>query len=263
MNKKNLSFHPHLGAGLDLVFGLIFWWWLRGVNTAWVLGVWVLFRALLWGLLVWLVSYVPGLKRWQHFVTLCLFLLGTTSLLLFIEWPAVWSLVGFSLAFFPAFSFWLLPSTSAQPAFIAKPYRRWRLLMSTFGLLGMWSGGYAIATLQVFPFTTWLFVLAASVLSTVVALWWLLEYGAEINRVFWLWIAAIFLIILELSTVLFLWPIGYFVSGFLLVWFWYIVWIMARFHLSTLGINWKKQIYFFVGNGLFILLFLLLVVRWR
>ncbi len=263
MLKKTLSFHPHLGASLDLVFGLIFWWWLRGISNAWVLGLWLLFRVLLWGLLIWLVSYVKGLKRWQHFATLCLFLVGATSLLLFIEWPLVWSLIGFSFAFIPAVSFWLLPSVSGQPIFVAKPYRRWRLLMSTFGLLGLWSGGYATAVLQVFPFSTWIFVLIATVISTLTALWWLQEYGSVVNNIFWMWVVAIFLIILELSTVLFLWPIGYFVSGFLLVWFWYIVWIMARFHMSTLGINWKKQIYFFVGNGIFILLFLLLIVRWR
>jgi hypothetical protein len=263
MYKKSLSFHPYLGAGLDLFFGLIFWWWLHGINTTWVLGLWIFFRVLLWGLLIWLVSYVPGLRRWQHFATLCLFLLGATSLLLFIEWPFVWNLIGFALAFIPAFSFWLLPTVPGQPVFVFKPYRRWRLLMSAFGLLGLWSGGYATATLQVFPFSSWIFILIATIISTLTAMWWLCEYGSEINRLFWLWIIAFFLIILELSIILFLWPIGYFVDGFLLVWFWYVVWIMARFHLSTLGINWKKQIYFFAGNGILMLFYLLLIVRWR
>lgn len=263
MLKKNLSFHPRLGAGLDLFFGLIFWWWMRGINVAWVLGLWVAFRLILWGALVWLVAYVPGLKRWQHFVTLCLFLVGATSFLLFIEWSLVWNLVGALLAFVPAFSFWLLPVVSGQPVFITKPYRRWRLMMSTFGLLGLWSGGYAISTLQVFPFINWLFILAATAISTAAAGWWLREYGSEYGRRFWLWIISIAIVILELATIIFLWPIGYFVSGFLLTWFWYIIWIMARFHLSTLGVNWKKQIYFFVGNGISIILFLLLIVRWR
>ena len=204
-----------------------------------------------------------GYKTLQHFITLCLFLLGALSFLLFIESTPVWSLIGFAFAFIPAFSFWLLPVNSGQPVFVFKPYRRWRLLMSTFGLLGLWSGGYATATLQVFPFSTPLFIILATIISTLTAAWWLREYNSEVNQVFWFWVAAIFLIILELSIVLFLWPIGYFVSGFLLAWFWYIIWIMARFHLSTLGINWKKQIYFFIGNGILMILFLLLIVRWR
>ena len=263
MLKKNLSFHPRLGAGLDLFFGLVFWWSMRGVSNVWALLAWVVVRVLLWVALVWFVSYVPGTKRWQHFASLCLFLVGALSFLIFIEWPFAWNLVGLILAFVPAFSFWLLPSVAGQPIFVFKPYRRWRLMMSTFGLLGLWSGGYAMATLQVFPFITWVFILVATLISTLTAAWWLLEYGCEINRNFWLWVIAVAMFILELSTAVFLWPIGYFVSGFLLAWFWYIIWIMARFHLSTLGINWKKQIYFFAGNGIAILLFLLFIVRWR
>jgi len=263
MSNKNLSFHPHLGAGIDLVLGLVFWWWMRGVSNVWVLGLWVLFRVLLWVLLVRLVSYVAGLKRWQHFLSLCLFLLGTVFFFLFIEWTPAWNLVGLSLAVVPAFSFWLLPKVQGQPIFVSKPFRRWRLLMCAFGLLGLWSGGYAMATLQVFPFINWLFICVASAITTATAGWWLREYNVEPNRSFWLWLIAIAIIILEFSTVLFWWPVGYFVSGFLLVWVWYVLWIMARFHLSVLGINWKKQIYFFVGNGILLILFLSLIVRWR
>lgn len=263
MLKKNLSFHPRLGAVLDLVFGLVFWWWIREINAPFVLVVWIIFRVVLWVILIWLVSYVEGLKRWQHFCSLLLLLTGTVSFLLFIEWPLVWNLVGFSTAFFSAISFWLLPAKAGQPLFVFKPYRRWRLFMSTFGLLGMWSAGYALATLRIFSFNILYFVFFSTLVSTAVAVWWLKEYGVSTSKNFWFWVLAIVLIILELSAVLFLWPIGYFVSGFLLVWFWYIIWIMARFHLSTAGINWKKQIYFFVGNGIFIFIFLLLIARWR
>lgn len=263
MLKNKLSFHPHLGAGLELFFGLVFWWWMSNIGSVTTLSVWLVLRIVIWLLLVWLVSYVPEVKRWSHLASLVLFLVGCLSFFMFVEWPLAWNFVGLIFAVVPAGSFWLLPKSATQSIFALKPHRRWRLTMSTFGLLGLWTGGYAIATLRIFNFSVWLFVLIATIISTLTAIWWLREYGAELNRSFWLWVIAFAIVTLELATVLFLLPIGYFVSGFLMAWFWYVIWIMTRFHLSALGINWKKQIYFFAGNSLVIILFLLLIVRWR
>lgn len=263
MKSKKLSFHPKLGAVIDLIFGLVFWWLMSGMKNIWMLGVWVVARLVLWLVLIFLVPYVYGLRRLYHFYTLGIFLLGTMSLLLFMEWSLAWRLVGALFAVLPAVSFWLLPPTAVQPSFVLKPFRRWRLVMSNFGLFGIWVGVFAIITLNIFRFNFGWWLLAGTLVSVGVAYLWCREYGIGHKRSLWHSLTVLALMIGELSWVLAIWPIGYFISGFLLFWFWYIIWIMIRFYLSPTGINWKKQVYFLASNGILILVFLILIVRWR
>ena len=67
---------------------------------------------------------------------------------------------------------------------------------------------------------------------------------------------------IELSWVLSVTPIGYLVFGLFLVWFWYLLWLMARFHFSNEGIIWKKQIPFLILNLGLLLIFVVFIVQW-
>jgi len=58
-------------------------------------------------------------------------------------------------------------------------------------------------------------------------------------------------------------PLGNLVSGFLLVWLWYLLWILLRFNLSAQGIVWRKQAKFLILNLFIFIIFLIFVARWR
>jgi hypothetical protein len=264
LNYQSISFHPKLAFGLDLVLGLVFLWWLTQINVWWVLLLWVGFRLALWAIMVRLAYFSLSVSRWPHYFSLTVFGLGSLLLLIFSDWSGAWVVLGGASALFPALSFWFLPAKEIELSFEKKSYRRWRFLLSIFGLTGIVSGMMAIATFQLFYNVSnaiWWF--AAAIVATVVALWWWREYGIKWSRRVGLWAFMFFLLMAELVGILMLWPIGYLADGLLIVWWWYILWLLVRFHLSSDGIVWKKQTVFLAFSAVAMILFLVFAVRWK
>lgn len=260
---KKISFHPKFAAGIDLVLGLFFFFWLRGVGAWWVVGLWFVLRLATWIFLIRLVYYPNNEGRTSHFFSLAFFCLGLLSLMLFAEADYLWYLLAIIFSLAPALSFFLLPSATSPLSFAFKPYRRARLILTMFGLYGIWTSMVAIYTLQIFAVSYWWWLILGAVLSALAAKWWWREYecltGAQQN---WWWLV-FFLLEIEFAWLVRLWPLGYFVSGVVLIWFWFVFWLMARFHLSTAGINWKKQKIFLILNAIFLASFLIFIVRWK
>lgn len=265
MTKTNgISFHPKLAAALDVLLGAVMLWWLRQANVWWILLLWFVFRELLWFGLSRLVFYAPGLSRLRHLLTLTLFNLGVLALLLFVEWNWAWRVTGILFVLLPAVSFYLLPAQATELSFMSKPHRRWRFIMSVAGLFGLWTGVGAVNTFQIFyGIGIWFWLVLLSVISAAIAWWWWQEYGVARERRLLVWAVVWCLGAIELSWALILWPVGFLVYGFLLTWFWYLPWLLVRFHLSPEGINWKKQRPFFFINLILLIAFLILVARWR
>lgn len=264
MSVKSLSIHPKLAGVIDLFFGAVFLFSIKHVFALWFLAALVLARIFAWMVLARLSYYPAALKRFWHLLSLLVFHLGATLLLLFIEWGISWTLVAAVYLVFPFISFWLLPSKDQNfLSFVQKPYRRWRFWMILFGLYGVWTGIFASISLQILNLNHWWLLILGAVFSAAISLWWWREYGIEMKGKFWWWVLAIAIFLVEIAWVLYLWPLGYFVSAFMIVWLWYDIWLMARFHLLPAGINWKKQISFFIGNGLLLLIFLILIVKWK
>lgn len=264
MQIRNLSFHPKLIAVFEVILGLIMLWWLKQLGAvAWVLGLWFFFRLLLWLALLRLVYYPATASRRRHFFSLVVFGAGSLLLLLFIDWEAAWYLVALSFIVFPAFSFWFLPVKEGELPFFAKQGKRFRFLLCLFGLTGIWVGLGAIISFQIYSLGLGWWLLICSLISAVLSGWWWKEYGVVKDKIFWPWMGASFLIMLELSWAIFLWPIGYLAMGMLLAWFWYLLWVIGRFHLSAEGLNWKKQVPFLIVNALLISIFLIFLVRWK
>lgn len=109
----------------------------------------------------------------------------------------------------------------------------------------------------------WIWLILTSAFSAIIAGWWWLEYGVEMNKRFWMWVGFWFMLMIELLWVIQLLPLGYLVSSLLLIWCWYIVWLLARFNLMPEGINWRKQIWFLALNSVLFVSFVLFVVRWK
>ncbi|MFA7653494.1 MAG: hypothetical protein WCX97_00415 [Candidatus Magasanikbacteria bacterium] len=262
--RKNISLHPRLAAGLDLFLGLIFLWWVVRLNAWWMLLLWAVFRVGIWAILIRLVYFSSKIKRWSHFCSLVLFSAGSLMLLIFVEWSIIWDMVGAAFVAFSALSFWFLPTKEAELSFEFKLYRRWRFLLSVFGLMGIVSGFFALRTFQLFyGVNNFLWTISSAFICALVAWWWWREYGIEFSRRLFIYIGVIFLLMLQLIGVITFWPLGYLVNGLLIIWWWYVLWLLIRFHLSKEGIVWKKQYWFLATNFLAILLFLLLVVRWK
>ncbi len=264
MTLKSLSLHPKFAGFLDVVVGLLFLFAIKRVSLWWVLLIYIVARLILWMVLIRLVYYPQNLKRFWHLLTLAAFHLGTVILLLFVEWRPSWYLISLVYVIFPVISFWLLPAKSeGHMSFAMKPYRRWRFWMSTFGLFGLWSGTFAAVFLQILNINYWFLLIGASLITTAITMWWWKEYGVEKNsRLLW-WTGCVGIFVLEIAWVMFRWPLGYFASAMILVWFWYDIWLLARFHLLPAGINWPKQILFFITNGILLIAFLILIVKWK
>jgi len=264
LSLKSISLHPKFAGFLDVFIGVLFLIALNKFVVWWILLVCLAIRWLWWAVLLRLVYYPPNLKRFWHFLTLSFFHLGVFLLLLFIEWNPSWYLVGSVYLVFPLISFWLLPARSDnQLSFVLKPYRRWRFWMTLFGLYGVWSATYAAISLQILNTNYWAPLLTSSLITMAVSAWWWREYQIEKNIRFWWWIFSIGILVLEVSWVLFRWPLGYFTNSLILIWLWYDVWLLARFHLVPAGINWRKQNLFFIINGILFLVYLSLIVKWK
>ena len=261
---KSLSFHPKLAAALDLFINLVMLWWVSHLSSWWWVGVWLLFRLAIWGALMWAVYYPAEMSRWKHLASLVVMTLGSLAFLLFIEWKFAWYLFGALFCFFSFFSFWLLPASSVSLAAFLKPHLRWRFIMSVIGLAGIFEGAAAIISFQIMPNVSfWVWLVLASFFSALIAGWWWLEYGAQKNKRFWLWVGFWFLLMLELLWVVQLLPLGYLASSLILIWCWYVAWLLARFNLMPEGINWRKQAWFLALNSVLFILFILFVVRWK
>lgn len=260
---KSISLHPKLAGSVDAFLNILILFTLQTITEWWILGVWFFFRILLWILLIRLVYYPREIRRVGHFFSLLFFFLGLSLLLIFVEWNLSWYALGAVFVFFPWMSFWILPAEDKQLSFASKPYRRWRLIMNTFSVAGIWGGASAVISLDIFGLGSWIWILAGAVLSTALSVWWWLEYETEKSSRFWIWTVVWFLLFVELGSALFLLPLGYLVNGLIMSWVWYLLWLLARFHLSSEGVNWKKQAPFYVSNFLLLILFLILVVKWK
>jgi len=262
---KNISFHPKLAAFIDIIANLAMFWGLFRLNNWQSLIIWFSVRTVLWIFFIRLVYYPKEISRLRHFLSLLFFNFGVLLSLIFMEWGSALTLTAAIFMIFSAVSFWLLP-TKSEPGvinFVIKPYRRWLFLMDVFGLSLFWSSFYAGSSFQLINFNYfWLGLVFASLLTSLISFWWWKEYAIENSkRLLWSVIVCFF-IFLELSFVLWLWPLGFLVNGFIIIWFWYVFWLMIRFNLSKDGVNWKKQNVFLVINLILFIAFLF-VVKWK
>jgi hypothetical protein len=163
-----------------------------------------------------------------------------------------------------ALSFWFLPVVATDLSFVGKPQRRFRFLLTTLGLAGIWSGINAIMIFNLYPiYVWWVWILMATGITTFISGVWWREYGVSSGRAFWCWLAVLFVLFSELAACIMVWPTGYLVNGLIVTWIWYVFWFLGRYQLSQEGMYWKKQLFFLSTNLVALVLFLSLVIRWH
>ncbi|PIZ95623.1 MAG: hypothetical protein COX81_00410 [Candidatus Magasanikbacteria bacterium CG_4_10_14_0_2_um_filter_37_12] len=141
-----------------------------------------------------------------------------------------------------------------------KPLRRINMILWVFSGYTFLTAIFAFRLF--FPFIPfWLFlILSGTGMSAVSLMIWRLYYDLKLKQSA-IWLLFISMVIIELVWVMNVLPFGYFVSGFLVTWIWYILQILLRFHFSIRGIDWKKQMSFLILNGclFFVCMFF---IRW-
>lgn len=261
---SKISFHPYLAAFLDLLAGLFFVFCVFFLFfNWWIVFAWFLARALWWGGLTYLTFYPTDLKRRDHFLALILFNTGVTFLLLFSEWSGAKIIASIILIFGSALSFVLIPPQKNILSFVAKPERRVLLMLSFLGILGLWVGINAIIIFEYRLIPKFWLLFIATIITTAVSAWWWNLYGLKFNRDAKIWTGALGLIILELAWSLSTTSVGHIIFGTIISWVWYMIWLMVRFHLSSDGINWKKQTPVLISNAVLFIIFLLFLVKWN
>ncbi|MDO8626610.1 MAG: hypothetical protein Q7K39_04160 [Candidatus Magasanikbacteria bacterium] len=267
---KTISLHPRLVAGIDILLGLGFILWLKNLDRIlffievrpWVgFWLWFLTRLGLWAVMIKSVYFPPIFSRWRHWLTLFLFWLGVSSLLIFVDWPVAWYVIAaFSVAA-PALSFAMIEREASGLPFLQKPWRRLRLILAVAGVAGILSGLFAAEMFQIIPSHLWWTPILVSLATGLIAEWWWSEYEVppeKTRRAFLVFV----IIFTELIFIVRSWPLGYFASGFLSTWIWFVGWLMLRFYLSPEGIKWNRQAPFLAINFGILVVFLY-VVRWH
>lgn len=259
-----ISLHPKLAAVMDGVVGLVLMLALPKMSSWWLVFFWFSARALWWIVLVQFMYYPPLISRVKHFLSLILFNAGILFLLIFVDWPGGWNMAAAIFIVLPLASFWQVPERADELTVLTKPHRRILFLLVAMSIAGLWSGVEALAVFQVIRGLTLGLVAATAVAAvTLMSGWWWKEYGVAWSAKFFYCLIALGLILLELTGVMLVWPLGYLVSSFLLTWLWYLVWMLFRFYLTPEGIDWRSQRWFLLFNFVLLVLFLGVIVRWK
>lgn len=259
-----VSFHPKLAAGLEFFFLLVAVWWLNHVTRGYILLLWLGVTMGWSALVVKMMYFPPSIRRLPQMLSLLSFLTGMMLLIIFVDDHNVRLLLSAVTVVIPAISLALVPAAENTLTILTKPYRRWIFLMTIFGVAGLWVGVTASAVFQLAPrYLLWLLILVAGAVTVLVSLAGWRTYGLPFDRRQKLAAGALFLFLVECGYLLVLLPLGYMVSSFLLTWLWYVSWLILRFYLSPEGIDWRKQRWFLATNGVALVVFLLMVARWK
>lgn len=258
------SLPPRLIAVLDATISLLMVFWFDRVTSMLVLATWLVVRVLWYVVLLAGMYYPTFLSRLEHFQALVIFNIGVVFLLLFVDETSARRLLELVLIFFSAASFWLVPGSKDDLSVMAKPYRRWKFLMSIFGVAGIWNGLKALEIFQVTQGSLRLGLVVSAIAFTVlISIWGWQEYGLRYSKKFLAAALIIALCLAEAAYIIALWPLGYFASSLVITWTWYLLWLFLRFYISDEGVDMHRQRWFLLMNALLLLSFLFFVVRWK
>lgn len=183
------------------------------------------------------------------------------SLASIVEWEFLRTFFTFLIGFVILLLFQSLFSEDSFLQIEQKPYRRIMVVVWSFDIFAIIS---AIFALSVFfsdiPF--WLLSIVGGTFFAIISIMiWKMYF--ELKRKNWLiWAFLIGFLMVELIWVMHFLPFGYLVSGFFLTWLWYILQLLTRFHFSSSGVVWKRQVWFLGVNLVMFVLLLLFFVRW-
>ena len=175
----------------------------------------------------------------------------------FLDWPFILFLMGVVFVLFQSIASEQENLLSVQQ----KPYRRIMALVLSFDAYALLSTAFAL-TLFFPDIPFWLLTLAGGmILGAISFMIWKMYFQLQSRQgIAWSFLLA--LLMVELIWVMHLLPFGYLVSGFLVVWVWYMLQLLIRFHFSPRDVVWRKQIWFLAVNVILYVALMVFFVRW-
>ena len=175
----------------------------------------------------------------------------------FLDWPFILFLTGVVFILFKS-----IASTDENLLPIQqKPYRRIMVLILSFDAYALLATIFALSLFFTgIPF--WSLTIAGGMIFGVISFMiWIMYFQLQMKQGI-AWSVLLSILMIELIWVAHLLPFGYLVSSFLVVWVWYILQLLIRFHFSPRDIVWKKQIWFLASNAVLYVILLVFFVRW-
>lgn len=143
-----------------------------------------------------------------------------------------------------------------------KPFRRFAMMLWVFNAYALFTFFFALGAF--FPSSglfLFLTIIGGIIAAAVALMVWREYYHAGIST-FLIWSILVAVVTIELMWILHLLPFAYSVLGLCMVWIWYIMQLLIRFHFSERGIVWKKQRVFLITNIVLYIIVLTFFVRW-
>ncbi|PIR74562.1 MAG: hypothetical protein COU35_01630 [Candidatus Magasanikbacteria bacterium CG10_big_fil_rev_8_21_14_0_10_47_10] len=201
---------------------------------------------------------IPKDVFWQSITTI----LCMTGLIIVVEVTQVRVFLSLLTAGILAILFgWYLISPP-EISYSHKPLRRFAMMLWVFDVYALFTFIFALGAF--FPSSILFIVLnifSGFFIAAVTIMIWSEYFAAKVQS-FFIWTVIVSIATMELMWVLHLLPFAYTVLGLLLVWIWYIIQLLVRFHFSTKGILWKSQIKFLIVNSILYIALLVFFVRW-
>jgi len=187
--------------------------------------------------------------------------LGFLAVLLLVEWlvlKIILLVLGLATV---GFLFFNAHYKQTDLSYEIKPMRRLAMIIWSFNLFCFLSLTFGLNQFfSTMPF--WLISLPVVFLVGLISIKiWQMYFNVPVQN-FLPWAIILSLSLWEVVWVISLLPLGYFVSGVLSTWVWYVISLFIRFHLGPQKIIWRKQSWFLGINILLFLLVLLFFVRW-
>ncbi|MFH1789509.1 MAG: hypothetical protein ABH832_00335 [bacterium] len=261
---NKISLHPRFSSIIDIFINIFYIYAVTTVKSWWVLMALLIGKQFVHFIILSATYHPTKAIRWRNFFSLFILNLGVIMSIIFLEWKVAIYILGAVYIILSASSTWMLPNSGIGVSLAIKPHLRWRFISTVFGLAGTMTGVQAIMVFQVaYRVNNWIWFALLAIVSVLIAIWWWWEYDIKYNKLFLLSALIFFLIMIEIIAVVALLPLGYLISGLILTWIWYIVWLLFRFNMSSEGINWKKQSRFIISNLLIFILFLFFIAKWK
>lgn len=200
-------------------------------------------------------------RQWHHVLPLSLVTAGScTGLFLLMEWQLwqVFLIVFVGVAMTLLFG-WSVPDENGiLPTH--KPFRRMKVMLWVFDAYALITMLFGVGIfLPKIPL--WLLHgIGGVILGGISYMIWRMYYDAIWQR-FALWILLTVVIMVEVIWVIQLLPFAYLVSGLLIVWIWYILQLLIRFHIGPQDVVWRRQ-RLFLGINAMLFAGILYIARW-
>lgn len=208
--------------------------------------------------------YLRRLRQSKQTILPVLFLtiFSIVSLASIVEWVfLVWPFVLFlTILVFVLFQS-IASSDGNLMSIQQKPYRRMMVLILSFDAYALLATIFALSLFFTdIPF--WLLTIVSGMIFGIISFMiWKMYFQLQ-SRQGITWSFLLSLLMIELIWVMHLLPFGYLVSSFLVVWIWYILQLLIRFHFSPRDVVWKKQVWFLASNIILYVILVIFFVRW-